>query len=380
MAKKILHISHTDIRYDSRVLKEMTALSEINEYKVYGLGFQRGYEDSFNAEAVKFEAIVKRIRSLEWNFLPSTIRYFCEALELSLYALFFGLKLRPNIIHCHDVNPLLASSFLSLLFKVSIIYDAHELESDRNSLSSFNGNLVKIVEKFCWSRVTHFITVSDSIVSWYQENIGKKDSTIIYNAPMIDVDEINKSPNREYLRQKFNIPQESLIGIYVGLLDSGRGVKELVKTYKNLGNDFHLVFMGYGSFSSELKEISVQFSNIHYHNKVRHDLVVPILKSADIGFCLIENVSLSAYYCLPNKIFEYANAGLFIVACDFPEIKSILTQYQSGQTFDTKLYGLEDFLRRKKVNLINRVPVLCPEEFKWSFQEKKLTELYSKFI
>ena len=70
---------------------------------------------------------------------------------------------------------------------------------------------------------------------------------------MIDVDEINKSPNREYLRQKFNIPQESLIGMYVGLLDSGRGVKELVKTYKNFGNDFHLVFMGYGSFSSELK-------------------------------------------------------------------------------------------------------------------------------
>ena len=33
-----------------------------------------------------------------------------------------------------------------------------------------------------------------------------------------------------------------------------------------------------------------------------------LIKEADVGLCLVENVSLSDYYCLPNKLFEYAFA------------------------------------------------------------------------
>jgi hypothetical protein len=36
---RVLHLSHTDINYDSRILKEMSALSEYdNKYSLYGLG------------------------------------------------------------------------------------------------------------------------------------------------------------------------------------------------------------------------------------------------------------------------------------------------------------------------------------------------------
>ena len=108
--------------------------------------------------------------------------------------------------------------------------------------------------KLCWSRVTHFITVSDSIVKWYEENFGKKRSTVIYNAPIFNADEMRGKINEEYLREKFNIPDESLIGIYVGLLDFGRGIQNLIQIYKNLNHNFHIVFLGYGELSSDLKK------------------------------------------------------------------------------------------------------------------------------
>ena len=174
----------------------------------------------------------------------------------------------------------------------------------------------------------------------------KKRSTVICNASIFNADEMWGKINEEYLREKFNIPDESLIGIYVGLLDFGRGIQNLIQIYKNLNHNFHIVFLGYGELSSDLKNISKEFSNIHFHNKVNHDQVVPIISSADLGFCLIENVSLSDYYSLPNKLFEYVNAGLYVISCDFPEIKSKLYKHKLGKTFDSNLSGLKNFLTK----------------------------------
>ncbi|MCA6423797.1 MAG: hypothetical protein IM568_13435, partial [Flavobacterium sp.] len=36
--KNILHITHTDIRFDNRIIKEIEALSEIDNFKVWGVG------------------------------------------------------------------------------------------------------------------------------------------------------------------------------------------------------------------------------------------------------------------------------------------------------------------------------------------------------
>ena len=99
-----------------------------------------------------------------------------------------------------------------------------------------------------------------------------------------------------------------------------------------------------------------------------------------MGFCLIENVSLSDYYSLPNKLFEYVNAGLYVISCDFPEIKSKLYKHKLGKTFDSNLSGLKNFLYENRVNLMNREDVSCPEEFSWSFHEKNLVALYSELI
>ena len=380
MEKIIFHISHTDIRSDSRILREMSGAKKVGKCKTFGLGFERDNSDYFTNFNTKFEIITKKMFCLKLKFLPSTISYFFEVLELSLYAVYFIIKIKPNIIHCHDVNPLPVVSFLSLFINFKIIYDAHELESNRNRLSKLNGKLVRFVEKLCWSRVTHFITVSDSIVKWYEENFGKKRSTVICNAPIFNADEMLGKIYEDYLREKFSIPDESLIGIYVGLLDLGRGIQNLIQIYKNLDHNFHIVFLGYGELSSDLKNISKEFSNIHFHNKVNHDQVVPIISSADLGFCLIENVSLSDYYSLPNKLFEYVNAGLYVISSDFPEIKSKLYKHKLGKTFDSNLSGLKNFLYKNRVNLMNREDVSCPEEFSWSFHEKNLVALYSELI
>jgi len=47
---------------------------------------------------------------------------------------------------------------------------------------------------------------------------------------------------------------------------------------------------------------------------------------------VIENLGLSYYYSLPNKLFEYIMAGVPIVGSAFPEIQKIIETYDIGMT------------------------------------------------
>jgi hypothetical protein len=62
----------------------------------------------------------------------------------------------------------------------------------------------------------------------------------------------------------------------------------------------HIVFLGYGELRDKMIQESDKYVKIHVHDAVPHEKVIPIAKSADIGLCFIQNISLSDYYCLLN--------------------------------------------------------------------------------
>ena len=57
---------------------------------------------------------------------------------------------------------------------------------------------------------------------------------------------------------------------------------------------------------SEIQNLSQQTRNIHYHPMVDIDELQKYTSSADVGIHMILNTCLNHYYCLPNKLFEYA--------------------------------------------------------------------------
>ena len=79
---------------------------------------------------------------------------------------------------------------------------------------------------------------------------------------------------------------------------------------------------------------SANYKNIHFHPLVPHHEVVNLIKSSDVGICFIENVSLSDYFCLPNKLFEYLFAGLNILGSNIPEIVKFITTNKVGTVCD----------------------------------------------
>ena len=341
-------------------------------YRVLGVGIVSEKSESHGDSEVIKNIELKRLKSRTLKSTPRIIKHVLEVAELSMKFYWYVRNVKADIIHCHDVQCLPVATLLARMHDAKLIYDSHELQSDRNGISRLLGKLTVIVERFLWKNISGLIVVSKSIGSWYTEHIGSLPTEVIYNAP-VSSDQIATDEN--YLRQHFNIPNHETIYIYIGLFVKGRGIEDAIYTFSNM-TDAHLVFMGHGDLEGEIHRAVAVNENIHLHQAVPHDEVTHIARSADVGLAVIENISLSDYLCLPNKVFEYACSGLQIIGSNFPEISDMLELHDLGLTYDPETQRLSEVVFAMENRLVQSVSGSRLDKLTWQAQEKKLVEFY----
>jgi len=368
---KILHITHTHVKTDSRILKEISALAE-SGFRVSAIGSNADKSNNGEASVNNVNIIEVNTWTRKFKIKPKFLKHALSVLELSLRIIPIAIKLKPNVIHVHDTVVLLPGVILKKINGAKLIYDAHELESDRNGLNKITGYLVRCFEKVVWKYIDGIIIVSPSIKFWYNNNMGYKKSEVIYNSPVINN---GKVKNKNYLREKYNIERKAKIFIYVGILEKGRGIDLIIEAFKNSLIKSHIVFMGYGVYYEKLVETSKEFKNIHVHPAVIHSEVVEIIRTADFGVCLVENVSLSDYFCLPNKLFEYFFAKVPVLASNFPDIKQFVTNNKCGILCEVNLESVLSKISEIENNTYE-YEFINIEEFTWDRQKEKLISFY----
>ena len=176
----VIHLTHTDLRFDNRIRKEILELKS-ESFEIKALGVNRKDDELAAHHSDGADDLISNLNiysySLTKFFKPLTFLLF--TIELSLKIFLKCLKLKPKIIHCHDTLVLPIGIVLSIIYSCKIIYDAHELESNKFGQSKSLSRITLWIEKICWSRINHLITVSKSIGNWYNENLGQKPTTII---------------------------------------------------------------------------------------------------------------------------------------------------------------------------------------------------------
>lgn len=297
-------------------------------------------------------------------------------IELNMKLLYYALKLKPHLVHCHDTMVLPAGNLIKKFTKAKLVYDAHELESDKAGQNKILSKSTLFIEKRCWSNIDHFITVGDSIIKWYNSNLGKIPSTLILNSPYILK---GHTVTNRYFHNHYNIPQDSLVFVYLGIVADGRGIDLIIEAFKDNFIKSHVVFVGYGKLVELIKRESDINNNIHYHPPVSHDKVVSLVTNADVGLCLIENVSLSDYYCLPNKLFEYTFAGLPILASDFPDITEYVEKYNLGETCSIDSESIKEAIAKIELYPLKRIDTDL-SEIAWEKQAERLKALYFNLL
>jgi len=346
-------------------------------YSVTGIGVGESGGVGVGTPLSGVHMVTVRLLSNGLSVISRHLANMVKPVEYILRAVGQGIRLKPSIIHCNDVSALPAATLLKILTGAALVYDAHELESDRNGLPRWAGRIVFAVERFLWRFVDGLIVVSPSIERWYLGAFGAKRSAVVLNSPHVPtVDAFDA----QYLRRTYRIPEGKTIFIYVGVIGSGRGITHIIDAFRGLEDVAHVVFLGYGEQVSDVGAAEKTHSNIHFHRRVDHANVVSIVRSADVGLCLIEDVSLSDRLSLPNKLFEYAFAGIPVLASNFPEIRDVVCAYRLGECVAVNVGEIQRAIRRWHESHSPNPELLAAgsriEELAWPAQAIKLVGLY----
>jgi glycosyltransferase involved in cell wall biosynthesis len=322
----VLHLQDGDYRYASRVLKEArAALNSGLASRVWLLGLSveglQKYEEIAPGLHVQrsVSGLSRRVRGV----IPTMFRLAV------LWRRFYseGRLLEPDLIHCHSVGALVPSVALGLYHSVPVLYDAHELESQAGQ-SRAAGLLALILEKALLRRTSSVICVSDSIADWYASKFSLRRPVVVRNIPDGELRPALRGAS--LLRSRFRIPDDHYVYLYQGALSRGRRIEQLLRVFSRAPRERHIVFMGYGELQCEIDRVSRTTPNVHYHPAVPPDRILAHTMGANVGICGGENVCLSYYYSLPNKLFEYLHAGLPILIPKFPEMANVVRQHGCG--------------------------------------------------
>jgi glycosyltransferase involved in cell wall biosynthesis len=372
-----LHIYPSNLTTESRLFKEVRSLIKMNlvdEIKVVGIHTDDVAEQEMFDEHIEFKRYRLRFTSNSIDIL----RYF-KLLEF-LIVLFFKLPFynrKVDIVNCHSLHVLPVGVWLKWIKGATLIYDAHELETEVNGSKGILRYFSKMLERFCMYFVDELIVVSDSIGKWYGERFKNIPITVIKNIPYYKEDLV---PNNTF-RELFDIPAHEKVFLYQGNLQKARGVKDILEVFKTQKLENHIVFLGSGPLVNEIKEASKSFSNIHFHPFVLPHELSRYTSSADVGIHLMKNTCLNHYYCLPNKLFEYFMNGIPHIISNFPDMADFVRQNDSGWivsptreglTTIINQIGIKDIARKRKNIQINR------PQFGWHIEEKNFALIYNR--
>ena len=284
-------------------------------------------------------------------------------------------SIRVDCFNCHSVSVLPLSVLVKYWKRCVLVYDPHELETETVSLHGWRQWIARRVEGALIGRSDAVCVVNHSIAHWYAKRYRLKHVRVVRNVPYRNASEPVRTGA---LRKAVGLAPEAQLFLYQGLLAPGRGLGLLIDAFSGMSGR-HLVFMGYGQLEERIREAAAQHANIHFIPAVPPERVKDYTVDADVGISLIENVCLSYYLCLPNKLFEYAACGVPAVVSDFPEMGRFVDECDCGWKIAPDAQALRQFvqgltdeeLAAKRANTRGSVRLYC-----WQEEERMLLATY----
>ena len=197
------------------------------------------------------------------------------------------------------------------------------------------------------------------------------------------MEEVDTSLN---LRSALEISPSEFLLVYSGGITFNRGLEQVIEAASRIDN-LRFVMMGYGSeeYMDSLRKRIKKFKaedKIQFFGPVPHQEVASYLSSADWGIAPIINICLSYYYCAPNKLFEFVQARLPILASNFPEMEKVVQDADLGYTFDPENPDTIEEVIKKMMNNEERRKEFrehthsAAKRYNWKVEEEKLIGIY----
>lgn len=302
-----------DIAHDGRVKKEINSLKSLGHdvVLIYSRSNQNIPENISGVQTI----LVKK-------------KYGGSVLNIVLRNLFFYWKIRrilkklkPDYVHCNDLNTFIISFFQ--LKGIKYVYDAHEMNMGIPNLFKeyVLTTMERVLIKNAYAIIVPQIDRLNLIQMKYRLNPEKL--FLLENFPS----KITTSKT-DFFVSEYNFQANGrTILSYSGVMDNDRCVKELILAMKYV--DDAVLFL-IGNTTQQYKfEIQTLIENNNLEDRiflkplVKQEQVISIAQSTDIGLCIYRPVRINNYLSASNKIYEYLSSGTKVISNSTPSMLRI---------------------------------------------------------
>lgn len=290
-------------------------------------------------------------------------------------------KSKADIYFAEDIYTLPFVAFYARKNKGKLIYNSRELYAflGGHAKKKHLSFLLRAIERFFIKKCDLVLTTGELDTQFIEKMYSISNVITVRNIPAYV-----KPDCPADLRKELNIPEDKIILLYQGVLLKGRGIQKVFKALQKIDNAVFLI-LGDGeqrkNFGALAEEYGVS-SKVIFYGMVPNSLLINYSAAADAGIALIENISLSYYYALPNKLFEYIMAGVPVISSTLPQMKKIVDDYGVGITANAEseedvYIAIRNFIAdREELKKYKENCLIAAKELNW----QKEFEILKKYL
>jgi len=364
------------------------SLSVINDlmtdnrlHKVAGSLQQMGFEPVLIGRLLsESQPVIRSYRThrMKLIFRKGPLFYMEYNLRLFLHL----LRSDYSVMAANDLDTLPANYLASRIRHKPLIYDSHEYFTEVPELIGrpIVRAIWKSLEKLLVPKVNAAYTVCDSIAGVYRDLYGV-DFKVIRNLPVYSKEEITPA------EQQPETDRPKII-LYQGALNLGRGVESAIRAMQYL-EGAELWLAGDGDLTVQLKELVTELKlepKVKFLGRLPLDELSKVTRQTSLGISLEEDLGLNYRFALPNKLFDYIQAGVPVLVSNLPEMKRIVDQYQIGMIADThQRKDLAEIMKmalfdEEKISIWKQNLPKAARELCWENEEIILRRIYFPYL
>ena len=307
---------------------------------------------------------------------------FYASFNISLF--FFLLFAKADVLLANDLDTLPANFICSKIKSQTLVYDSHEYFTGVPEIQDrvFVKKTWKAIERFILPKIKYAYTVNESIAKLYKDEYSI-DFGVVRNIPL------KRSGVKTKTRKELGLPEDKKIIVLQGSgINVDRGGEEAVQAMEFLDNAV-LLIIGSGDVIDDLKKMSNKpeiKNKIIFKGKLPYAEMLEFTANANVGISFDKDTNINYRFSLPNKIFDYIQCGVPVLASRLPEIEKVITTYHVGGFIEmhepkhiaAKLNEmLSDSQKQSewKKNCAEAATVL-----NWENEEKELIKIYNQVL
>ncbi len=289
---------------------------------------------------------------------------------------------RCSLLVSNDLDTLLPNFLIARLKRKPLVYDSHEYFTETPELVNRPRvqRIWKSIEASLVPRLRWMITVNESIAQLFEKEYGVK-VYVVRNIPA------RRKAKSEYSKQHLGLPNDKKLLVLQGSgINIQRGAEELTEAMQFLPEAF-LMIIGGGDVLPQLMQYVLENKlqdRILFLPRMPYEQMMAYTELADLGLTLDKDTNLNYRFSLPNKLFDYIQAHVPVMATPLPEISKIIKEYNIGTfTLDQGAETLAEEIR----STINNTELLgiwqknlnhAAQELCWENEETELLKIYEE--